>query len=466
MSVEVIQVFLEELHQCTRHPAKTQLEELQSLLSINPSVNKYIVRINNLDFLEEKTIARLVESVHFYNDEWLAFGELVVSFIRMCNQLNPWSLLESFELYSIYMKDISVAFNNVNRGYLVSHLAKETVGYILPIAKDLDCLLYFRENSGRPRLKSLAAILFKMFNNIRSQLSGDPAENLKMSAKSGLIFYLGVKLCQTYFKLSNPLLCRNVFSNMNNASLSIKNCSLNEQLQYRYYLGKFYFIQDQLIDASQHLLWCLFHCPPLKNHPNINEILKFLLPISIVIGKKPNFDYIENIFYSDKSSVPSFFAIYRDICGAICAGNYNHFCSIIRTPQNYEFLKESNLLMLITKSVLLILRNLIRRVWKMSSYPTKLEYGTIHRCLSLSVASQFEPSICNLIFNTEDDLMVENVLITLIDQNMLKGKLFPRLRVISLAKTNVFPRVDRINFIRFGRGDESLLNDDDKWLNE
>ena len=308
--MEVLDTYLNEIFQCSNSPVNEQLIRLSNLLNINPAINPYIVRINNLPFLQDKYLNDLIDGKHFYKDEWLAFNEVVISFIRLSNQLNPWSSLESFDLYTTYINDLSVAFNNANRGYLITYLVKNTIRFVMPIATKLDYQLYYKENCMKPRLAYLASILLKIFNNIRSQLSGDASDTtIKVSSKSSIILYIGIKLCQTYFKLSNPLLCRNIFSNMNNANLVMGKYDMNEQIQYRFYLGRFYFLKNQLVDAYTHLLWCLQRCPAVTDSSNITRILQYLIPISIAIGKRPNFNFLQQMYYSSPNTTPSFFAI-------------------------------------------------------------------------------------------------------------------------------------------------------------
>ena len=200
--MEVLDTYLNEIFQCSNSPVNEQLIRLSNLLDVNPAINPYIVRINNLPFLQDKYLNDLIDGKHFYKDEWLAFNEVVISFIRLSNQLNPWSSLESFDLYTNYINDLSVAFNNANRGYLITYLVKDTIRFVIPIATKLDYQLYYKENCMKPRLAYLASILLKIFNNIRSQLSGDVSDTaIKVSSKSSIILYIGIRLCQTYFKL-------------------------------------------------------------------------------------------------------------------------------------------------------------------------------------------------------------------------------------------------------------------------
>lgn len=461
-----VKSFVELVNQVTRLPINEQPVQLLKNFTLDASINPYIVQLNNLPDIDDNVLDELVQSSNIYNGEWLAFNEVLISFIKLSNQLNAWSLLESFDLYSQYINDLSIAFNNNNRGYLLVLLVKDTVDIIIPMATKLDYQLYYKENCMKPRLTYIAAILLKIFNNIRSQVGGgDHSELIKKS----IILYMGIKLCQVYFKIGSPLLCRNIFSNMNNAQLNFNKFPINQQIQYRFYLGKFYLIKNEFIDSYQHLFWCLTKCPSnLKDHENVTRILKLLIPISMIIGRIPKFDVLIQTFYSNLLKVPSYFRLYQQIMHAIQLGDFSKFNMLLSQPDNYEFLKDLNILIPISsKGNLLVLRNLVKRVWIIGGHKNKLEFDELKVALKFSL-SRIPPESfsMNKIFQYFEinDLTIENIFITLIDQNFIKGKLFPRLRGVSLSKTNVFPSVAPINFVKYGHGSEGKLNRSDNWM--
>lgn len=429
-----------EVNRCIRLPLQQQIDEFDRIFSVNPIGNPHILKIYNENYANLKEIDAKVESCNFY-DDWLAFNEMVISFVKLGNQLDPQSSIRLFDLYVKFLEDLSTAFGH-NRGWVLQKLIKLTINFIIPLAKQLDFQLYYKEYCSLPRLSHLASILLKIFNNIRSQT------NEENQQKAKILLFIGNKLCLIYFKIENPLLCRNVFSNINTLNLSSKSYLKQELITYRFYLSKFYLIKNQLIDSYQHLTWCLIHSPAIQ-HPNTTKILKLLIPISILIGKKPNFKYIKSVYLTQ---IPKFIIIYQQLFNAINSGNYAQLNKLIK--MNFQYLKDLNLLITIqNKAAILVVRNLFKKVWILSGKPLTLNYDAL---IGLVRVSGFDFNI--------DDLIVENMLISLIDQNLLKGKIFPRLRVVSLAKANVFPPADQINFIRFGNGDETSINPNDRWM--
>ncbi|EGV66812.1 hypothetical protein PSN45_002836 [Yamadazyma tenuis] len=435
---------LRELQQCSELPVQQQLHKYEGIFNVDPQSNPRIREIYKESYASIKDIDKRVDQANLFDNDWLAFNEVVISFIKLSNQLNPYSLLESFDLYGKFLEDVSTAFSHYNKGWLLKDLVKSSVKYIFSMANKLDFQLYYKGYCSTPRLSWLASILLKVFNNIRSQT------NEENTQKSSIIIFIGSNLCSIYFKIDNPLLCRNVFSNINTLNLSSSKFPKNEILSYRFYLSKFYLIKNQLIDSYQHLTWCLSHCPIIPNHPNIIKILKLLLPISILIGKKPNFKFIKSTYLS--KSLPKFILIYQKLSREVSSGNIFRFNQVV--SNNRKYFKSLGLLLTIeSKGTVLLVRNLFKKVWIILGKPLKLEYDILIaslKCAGFDIQT--------------DDLIIENLLVSLIDQNLLKGKIFPRLRVASLARDNVFPPVDEIGFIRFGNGNGQTLNPNDTWL--
>lgn len=463
--MDVVGNFLLQVQNVTKLHPNQQPERLLHLLRLHPQANQTIVRLNSLGNLNEEQINMAVEQRNYYNDDWLAFNEVVISFVRLSNQINPWSVLESFDLYAAYLNDMSVAFTNKSKGYLLTPLLQDTIGFVIPLATQLDMQLLQKEAHRKLRLTYIASILLKVFNNIRSQLgAGDHIE----AAKKSIILFIGTRLCLIYFRISNPLLCRNVFSNMNNANLIFHNYPKNQQLQYRYFLAKFYIVKYQFVDAYEHLSWCLRNIPEnyVKDNENVTKILKELLPVGMILGKKPNVNKFREVFYTSPASCPNFLTLYSEINDAISSGNFWQFRGIL--SKHHRFLKHHNLALLFSKAFIIILRNLLRKVWVLQGKQPKLNYESIKRALVLSLKDLDLTSV-TLLESVQnpmplDDYVVENCLISLIDQNLLRGKVFPRLRVVSLAKTEVFPSISALNFLKFGNGLEGSLASADKWM--
>lgn len=471
--MDVLEDFLQQIGSVLRLPPKQQSEKLAQYLSVHPERNAYIVKLNNLGNINNHLIIEAIERRKWHNDEWSAFDILIKSFINLSNQLDPWSLLQSFDLYSTYLNDISVAFSNKSRGHLLTDLFRDIVEAIIPMAAQLDTQMALKELGRKPRLNYVAAVILKGFNHIRSLLgANDIAENMKKS----ILLFLGARLCSIYFTLSNPLLCQNVFANMNNANLHISAFPKEEQMFYRYNLARFYMVKYQLVDAYEHFMWCLRNVPSnySKDNGNVSTILRLVLPISIILGKRPKIDNFKQKYYTGTATTPSFFSLYAALLSAIKCGSFYHLNQILNDQENVQFLRHHNLhLFVASKSFILTLRNLLRRVWLIGGKQNRLSYNHVAIALRLSlngldISSVTTLNVGDMQSTAEDEVtfnfIVENCLVTLIDQNLLRAKVFPRLRVATLAKSDVFPAVDKVYFNFFGNGAEGALSYGDKWM--
>ncbi|RLV93382.1 Nuclear mRNA export protein THP1 [Spathaspora sp. JA1] len=420
--MDIISRYVQDINNTKNLPPHDQITQLTALLSIDPKINPYIVNIHNSNAPIPSEI------VTIFDDDWSAFSNVVSSFIKLSSELDPWSLLVSFDLYTSYISDLSIAFSNNRYGWLLSNVVKQSINIILPGAIKLDLQLYYQEHGGKYRLNYLASIILKMFNNIRSQI------NDINKYKRDIILCLGNKLCFIYTRINQPLLCRNIFSNMNNTNLNLNTDFSNlEQLQYRYYLAKFYLIKYQLLDSFNHLQWCLLNTSGVKN---LRLVLKLLIPISLIIGKIPNFNYIKQALAEEDQS---WINMYYQLSILVRLGDLPGCLELINNHQQY--LKSNNLLLLLeNKLQILIMRNSIKQKWIMLNKPNILDYDSIK------------------LDDNDDDYIIENVLVTLIDQNLIKGKIFTKLRKVALSKNEPFPNVYEIYKVKF------LTNVDNKWM--
>ncbi|RCK63236.1 Nuclear mRNA export protein THP1 [Candida viswanathii] len=386
----------------------SKIVELTRLLTIDPEQNKYIAIIYHANSIPA-TITTL------YDDDWSAFNMIITSFVKLCHEIDPWSVLRSFDLYAAYLNDLSIGFSNNNYGWLLSNVIESATRMIVPWAKKLDLMMYFKEQGGKFRLNYMASLILKIFNHIRINDSN--------VYKNSIILYLGNTLCYIYFKLDNPLLCQNVFSNMQNTSLKLKDYPVTQQLKYKYYLAKFYLIKNHLLESFENLKWCLVNTGSAKNQ---KLILELLIPVSLIIGVKPNFAYLRS-----RGLDFEFFGIYEQIAYAVKTGDFMTFKQVVQ--QNYQYLKDKNLLLLMNKLDILVLRNLVKKVWLLLDKPASLDYTRI------PVAGHIN-----------DELYLENLLVTLIDSNLIKGKLTMNKTVV-LSKNDPFPLVFNIYKVRFAK---------------
>lgn len=414
-------------------------ETIVRVLNVDASINPYVVGIYN-DTRDWSTLQREAESQTYYDDSWLAFNEVVVSFVKLCSQLNPQSVVSLFDLYSLLLSDISVAFGNGTHGGLIAPLMEQMVATVVPMARDLDFQIQqYEADAPNPRLTFIASILLRIFNNVRSQIL-DTTQTLKQQ----MLLYVSNKLCYVYFQLGNPLLCRNVFSNITTAGLLFAQFPPQDRLQFRFNLAKFYLVKQLLVDSMRHFQWCVAWCLARERV----KVLRYLVPVAMVCGRNPNFGAIEAI----GGHIP-WLDSYRQLAAAVGQGDYESFLRVLEENDGY-FKQVGVDLLLRGKLEVVVLRNLLKSVWKLLDEPTTISYDVIATGLRVLWGTRLPPG-------GVDDDVVENAVVTLIDQNLCRGKLVPKLRTVVFPKNRVFETVGKVYDEKF-----TLMLGQDKWLNE
>lgn len=413
--------------------------------------NRYVVQLNLCGSVGREQVQQAVQQRNFFAGEWPVFNDLVVCFVELCNQLNAFSAYELYDLYAAYLETLSSAFAHKKWGVHLGSVLCGTVAFVLPLAAHLDEQLLKTEHSRRPRLTHLALVLLKVFNGVRLQLGSDKPE-----AKRAVVVFVGGALCRVYFKLGNPLLCRNVFSNMDNAGLRLRDYPVPQQWCYRYHLARFLAVKGQLPLAAAHFEWCLVHLPTnCVGHANVRRLLRQFIPVALAVGRVPNFGAVQHTFFPNREP---FLNLYANLAAAVGHGDLARVHVLV--VEHSRFLKRHKLLLLVRRLVVVALRNLVRRVWLLSLKKLTLAYNDIAAALRVLLGEMQLSDVATLGETqgaqvTDED--VENCLVTLIDLNLVKGKIFARQRAAALSKTAPFPSVAEIYALRFGAKP-------DKWM--
>lgn len=443
--MKVLNGYLNEVKKTLKGTDNDKILGLGKILNLKPENNQYIVLINLIkEPLERKDIEEKVKGCNFFNNKWKEFNEIICEFIFLCNRINAWSKLESFDLYVEFFNKVCNGFIN-NKGYLLSNVVKDLIYFIKTMLKYLDEQFFQTDQSTKPRTNFMANGFFKIFKNIRTVMN-DPGH-----FKQKLFLYICNTLFGIYFYLNNPLFCRNLILTRDQTNVVFDSFPHSEKLQYRFYVSKYYMMNDQLMESYIELLWCLENCN-FSSLNNATLILKLLFPVSLSVGKKPNFAYIYSKIYRDLSLLPRFFELYISLTKAIDLGSFLMFAQVVH--ENYVYLKDMNvLLLLVNKCKIIILRNIIKKLWNISQKPYYLDFDSVKIALLVSIGDnqQFLDLIYPIIKNKSDidDLVIENLFISLIYQNLLRGKILPRLRKVTLSKTNVFPLINDVYFSSF-----------------
>lgn len=445
------------------------------VLSIN--IEKNGVRIaalqNDLQGQDDKMIDRLVDGSKIImpgqdpTRRWTRLNIMVVSFLKFCRDVDPWSLWTSSDLIFEHYSNLNNAL--LDDSYPVDALTElflSETEYVTKLAIKLDANNLDLGTKQSLFLSYISSIISKLFNSIKPPRDG---ANSTIPNKQLILLNIINKLNNIYFRINSPQLCSNIFKNFKPKSMfeSFKRYPIHEQIEFRYLLGRYYVINFRMTNAFVQLdtafrMLCQYmeQCPHTATREilqrNLKRILKYLIPVGITIGKKPHFQAVRGI---DLDLAKSYIELSRNVN----SGNFKQVNFWLAS--NEDELKSQNLLLpLLQKLPILVFRNLFRKVvieYVLSAQNNKISYDLLMRALQVSIGSDqlALPPTFKVIHRPED---VENILVTLINLGFLRGNCFPALRLCVVKKTtdinDIFPEMTERIVKMFP------LNNEDNWF--
>ncbi|AOA61611.1 TREX-2 complex component [Komagataella phaffii CBS 7435] len=451
-----LEIFFKKIHSTIRLPEKEASELLKKQLTMNPK-SPHLPKLQvDLQNQSEQTISKFVQDQQFFGGDWARFESLIVSYLKFVRNFDPWSILKSIDLMINVVDELA---SSLNKQQHYKYLFGTLVDYVIllhPLVKLVDkkLLIIKKRNSYYPRLTQMSTILQKAFNNIRNQR--DPTGQISRDQQL-VLFLLGIKTCYIYFNINHLLRCNDIFSNMNVLNLDAKIIPKSQLIQYRFLLGKFNFIQNNFMTAFVQLNWCLNNAYINNtNHrtKNMELILKYLIPSSLIVGKIPNLNILNQLLSSQEAH--PLIELYRPLISTLKKGNVFEFHKYLFDNESY-FLKMNVLLPLLQRLRILLFRNLVRKLALIEPpVNNSLRFSSIKTALFVSISpnqnAYFQNNYSYLIVTNEsqiDDSFVENLMISLIDQNLIKGKLVNDNHRIIVSKADTFPEIPTIYSTKF-----------------
>ncbi|KAL3229768.1 Nuclear mRNA export protein THP1 [Nakaseomyces bracarensis] len=398
---------------------------------------------------------------------WTRLNILVVSFLKFCRDVDPWSTWNSVDLIFDHYSNLNNAL--LDDSYPVDFLTRlflDETEYVTRISCELDSHNLQLGTKHNLFLSYTSSIISKLFNSIKPPRDGDMGV---IPQKQRLLLSIVNKLNNIYFRIDSPQLCSNIFKNFKPKSMfsNFREYPILQQIEFRYLLGRYYMINFrmtnsyvQLDNAFRMICAVIPKCPGTQTQEvmvrNLKRILKYLIPVGLTIGKIPNF---ERLVDYDQPLANR----YYDLSKHIQSGNMK-MVNMWLAQYESSLRRDHLLIPLLQKLPMIVFRNLIRKVAKYAIIPqntNKIPYGLIRKSLEVSIGD--ENNNMSLIYNSihkpED---VENILVTLINLGFLRGNCFPSLEVCVVKKTQniseVFPEVTERIIKMFP------LNSEDHWF--
>ncbi|KAI9317537.1 hypothetical protein BX666DRAFT_2018967 [Dichotomocladium elegans] len=139
-----------------------------------------------------------------------------------------------------------------------------------------------QESTQRKKLEEAANVISKSFTSCLTDRNP-----LAQSKKYGTYSMIGI-LFRIYFKLKQQNLCKNILRALKAVDMpSIENFSPSDRVTFRYYLGRFHFLEEDYSKAENELDLAFKECPQ-ANMKNKELILQILLPIRLMRGVMPS----------------------------------------------------------------------------------------------------------------------------------------------------------------------------------
>lgn len=382
-------------------------------------------------------INKEVADQSLYDGDWPGFEQLVRTYLKFCKNVNPNDEWNSYDLYALFLVDLQTAFTN-SRGSSLVQVVVKTARTVIPMAMRLDAQDMQASRSSEPiRCSHVAAVLLRIFNSIRAEKpdpSTVPVRNAKISTntastKKSIILFIAVTLCRLYHHVGQLPSSANVFSNIHTAQISFKSYPMSQQVEYRFWLGRYYLLKNQLANAYCHLYWSFVNCHQ-QSPKNEQLILKFLIPCAMLLGKMPVVSLLQNYNLEGR---------YGPLMTLLREPNFDRMLAHLNSQRQW-FQSRGLYILFMTKSILVMLRVLVYKLWRAEERSSTLHFEQLITALQLS---KF-PGLEQIGTSTEDsynNLFAENVLISLTSQGLVKGNIFTRTKVIRLRATDPLPRL-------------------------
>ncbi|SSD61713.1 uncharacterized protein SCODWIG_03474 [Saccharomycodes ludwigii] len=414
------------------------------------------------------------------------FKLLIESFLNYCSKVDPWSIWNNIDLIFQYYQDltnlvssfvtISDLPNVISLNIQLCELFRSMTLFIIPISLKVDAVYSTSVSTTNKNdyifTTQLTLFLAKFFQSIKPL--NNRLNEKERNPKNELLLWVVNRLNNLYIKIGSSSSCNNIFQNIShkigNDVAGIKSIHKFDVLEYRFILGRFYLMQNKLTKAFYHLnqtyteLSCLYEFYHFQQfYINIEKVLKYLLPLGLVLGKIPK---LQTPIINNNPHL----AEYQNLAKITMSGDLSLFNEWMTRNQDI-LLKENVYILLLDKLPLIILRNCIKNIFQITTYPAsnKISYEVISRGLQYSCRDfafgGVSKNSLTLMFQDLDIFNVENVLITLITYNLLKGNCFPMNKVMVTMKNvsinEIFPPINEKILVKFpvANGDEK-----DSWL--
>lgn len=211
-------------------------------------------------------------------------------------------------------------------------------------------------------------------NKIISHLRGLLSHLMRTEFNKTLIIILN-NIFSLYFKINQFHQCQYLFKIiLSDLQRILSSITSKQKLFFHYYIARMYLFQNDLHQVQSHLDKALQVATTFKNK---SKILKFLIPVKILNGKMPSSFLLQKYKLFE----------YVQIVQAIKTGNAPLFDKILQ--QHIRLWIDRGLYFLLIKSKKLLMRNLIKNVYKMLKSKTDVSLSVLLKAFNFQNTDKY-----------------------------------------------------------------------------
>ncbi|KAL1915969.1 uncharacterized protein VTP21DRAFT_6357 [Calcarisporiella thermophila] len=355
--------------------------------------------------------------------ESYAYADFVSAYLQLLKNSRDRDGDGAYELYKIMFSNFTNVFNGAETQWMV-HLAKYLATQLVNAAYRADKSRQFLVK--KPKSDNATYLLSRLLNTAVSDRSPMP------HSKRLVACHLVSLSLQCFFRLAGMTrqIVRMMMNSLQSTRLSGADFPLADRVTFRYWLGRFHLLQNQLPKAKRDLEYAFRYCP-VHEEKNRRVILGYLVIPCILLGSLPRRDIL--VRYG--------LGIYWDICQAMRKGSMQAFKRQLAVHESW-LRSRLALRMFEMRGEILVYRSLVRRIWLLHGRkhePTPIPFPVLKTAFLLSTG---DPA-----FSDED---VVCLLSSLIDQGFVRGFLDFAQKALVLSGKNPFPAVAEAEPPEFG----------------
>ena len=231
-------------------------------------------------------------------------------------------------------------------------------------------------------------------------------------------------LFKVYFELNALHLCKNLINAVNLPTfLPFDSFPKSEKVTYNFYVGRLAVFEDAYERAEKHLAYAFAKCHK-SSKKNIRLILRYLIPVKLILGILPSKKLLETYGLNE----------FRDVVEAMRRGDARLLDSALDAGEA-EFIRQGTYLIL-EKLRMSVYRTLFKRVHAIhgAAEPAKSNQVALRKF-------QIALELCGADVDADE---VECIVANLIFRKFVKGYISHKNKVVVLSKTDAFPSLKSV----------------------